>query len=169
MRKIDDKILLEMIDGGAMQTECAERFAVTPAAVCRRLKRLRPPPLPEAVTKLTDKQAKFAVLVASGETLTQAAFDSYECGDRLAAKSIGAKLNQNPEVREAIDVLLKETGLTRRHLFTRLRQHTDHDDPAVSLRAVDMGLRLTDSYPATKSVNLNLNADVCPVDLERYR
>ena len=77
-------------------------------------------------------------------------------------------LAKDVDVREAIDVLMQETGLTRRHLISRLKQHTDHDDPAVSLRAVDMGLKLTDSYPATKNVNLNANMDITPVDLTRY-
>ena len=93
----------------------------------------------------------------------------FECTSRDSAKSIGVKLVQNVDVKEAIDVLMEETGLTRRHLITRLKDHTDHDDPAVSLRAVDMGLKLTDSYPAAKSVHLNIECHDKPIDLEMFR
>jgi hypothetical protein len=45
----------------------------------------------------------------------------------------------------------------------------EHNDPTVSLRALDMGFKLADDYPATKSMNLNVNADILhPVDLSKY-
>jgi len=58
------------------------------------------------------------------------------------------------DVKKAIDVLMLETGLTRRHLITRLK---DHHDPVVSLKAVYMGLKLTDSYPAPTDALMDID------------
>jgi predicted transcriptional regulator len=44
-RKIDDTQLLEMLKEGKLQKDIAEHFGVSPAAVCKRLKRLLPQPV----------------------------------------------------------------------------------------------------------------------------
>jgi hypothetical protein len=40
LRKIDDNVLLQMVEKGIQQKEIAEHFKCSPAAVCKRLKRL---------------------------------------------------------------------------------------------------------------------------------
>ena len=168
MKRINDRQLLEMIDAGKQQQECAAFFGVSGAAVCKRLKRLRPGPRTAVLDKLTEKEERFALAVAGGCTVTDAALQSFDCTSRDSAKTIGHRLAKDADIQEAISVLMAETGLTRRHLITRLKQHTDHDDPAVSLKAVDMGLKLTDSYPTQKRMNIEFQVAVAPVTLERY-
>jgi len=59
--------------------------------------------------------------------------------------------------------------LSRSHLITRLKQHVDCADAQVSIRSVETGLKLFDAFPANMNLNLNVLADVCPVDLSMYQ
>jgi hypothetical protein len=64
--------------------------------------------------------------------------------------------------------VLETEGLTRRYLIRKLKCHVDSQDPQASIRAVDMGLKLHDAYPASKTKNLNVNVDVTPADVSRW-
>lgn len=166
VKKINDTLLLQMADEGKEQKEIAAFFGVSPAAVCKRLKRLTRPAVLE---KLTPKEERFVMEIVKGENQTQAALKAFSVGSLESAKSIGHRLMKDPDIVEAITAVMDSEGLDRRYLVKKLKTHVDAPDPSISLRAVDMGLKLHDSYPATKNLNINANLDISPVDLEKYR
>jgi hypothetical protein len=148
MRKIDDNLLLQMIKQGKLQKEIAEHFKVSPVAVCKRLKRLLPPP--KSLENLTEKEKRFALAVAGGKTATQAALNSFEVSSMNSAKVIGSQLMAKPEVKIAVDELMEYHGLTRSYRVNKIKQHVDHADPSVSLKALDMSFKLDGSYAPEK-------------------
>lgn len=169
MKIIHDRVLLEMSDRGEQGKVIAEHFGVTPAAVCKRLQQLRKHQTHAAVLeKLTHKEQKFAIAIAEGKSRTDAAMTAFDVSSRDSAKTIGHRLGKDADIQMAISTLMESEGLTRQHLVKRLKDHVDGDDPAVSLRAVDTGFKLFDSYPATRNVNLNGNVDLSPVDLSKW-
>jgi predicted transcriptional regulator len=146
-RKIDDDVLLEMLNQGKMQKEIAEHFGVTPVAVCKRVKRLLPSP--ESVLdkhKLTDKEKAFCIEKAKGKTNTQAALASFECSTMKTAKSVGSELMQKPEIQMTIEELMNSKGLTKGYRIGRIKEHADSRDPNVSLKAIDMANRIDNLY-----------------------
>jgi predicted transcriptional regulator len=132
-RKIDDELLLDMISRGKEQKEAAAYFHVSPAAVCKRLKRLSRPSPEDVLDKynLTDKQKSFCIEKAKGKTNTQAALAVYATNSTQTAKSIGSELMQRAEIRESIEALLDSEGVTKRYRVKRVKYLIDHKDPAI--------------------------------------
>lgn len=167
MRKIDDQKLLKLHAEGVEGKAIAERFGVSPAAVSKRLKRLTRPPVFDT---LTGKEERFVMEIAAGKNQTQAAMSAFNVGSLDSAKTIGSRLMKDADIQEAVTVMMDKMGLDRGYLIGKLKGHVDNAvDPSVSLRAVDMGLKLHDAYPATKNMNLNVNVDCDPVDLALFR
>jgi hypothetical protein len=169
-KKIDDTGLLTMFKEGKLQKEIATHFGVSPVAVCKRLKRLLP--VPESVFDkfdLTEKEKAFCIEKAKGRNNTQAALASYEAGSLQSAKVIGSQLMDKPEIQQSIIELMDSCGLTRNYRIKKLKQHIDHVDPQASLRALDMSFKLDNSYPPTKSINVNMDVDINPVDLSKFK
>jgi len=152
MRKIDDELMLKMIEEGKTQKEIATYFDVSPAAVCKRLKRF--PPLPESLEKLTEKQKKFALEVAGGKTKTQAALSAYEVSSMENAKSMGKELMKKPDIQTAVAEIMQTVGLNRTYRVRRLKNHVDSRDPGVSLKALDQSWKLDGAYIDNHNVNL---------------
>jgi len=152
MKKIDDVVMLKMIEEGKSQKEVAEYFGVSPAAVCKRLKKY--PRLPESLEKLTAKEQNFALEVAAGKTQTQAALASFECGSMDSAKSLGGKLMKKPDIQTAVAEIMQVEGLTRTYRVRRLKQHVDNIDPNVSLKALDQTFKLDGAYINNHNINL---------------
>jgi len=44
MKKIDDEVMLRPLEAGKQQKKIAAHFGVSPAAICKRVKRLLPKP-----------------------------------------------------------------------------------------------------------------------------
>lgn len=167
-KKIDDTLMLQMLQEGKSQKAIAQFFGCSPVAVSNRLKRLLPPP--QSLEALTEKEQRFAIEVAKGKTQTQAALSSYEVSSMESAKVIGSQLMAKPAVKLAIEDLLEHIGLSRTYRVQKLRQHVDNADPNVSLKALDMTFKLDDSYSPSKNVNMNVNPELyIPVDLSKYR
>ncbi|MBT9165316.1 MAG: hypothetical protein DDT23_01333 [candidate division WS2 bacterium] len=145
-KKIDDNLLLELHKQGLNQKQIAERLGVSNVAIHKRLRHLCPPPLPESFEALTEPQKKFAIEVAKGETATNAALKSYEVTSRESAKVIGSNLMKHPQIREAVEDLMHEEGLTKRYRIRRLKQHVDSPDGFISLKALDMSFKLDGTY-----------------------
>lgn len=167
-KKIDDDKLLEMLQQGMQQKEIAQIMEVSAPAICQRLKRLLPPP--DSLKKLTEKERRFVLEKVKGKkTNTEAALLSYEVGSRESAKVIGSQLMDKPEIRKAIDDLMELKGYGREFRVEKLGQHMNNRDPNVSLKALDIGFKLANDYPPQRSINLNANLDITPVDVEKYR
>lgn len=169
MKKIIDSTLLEMSERGDQQKEIALFFGVSEAAISKRLKRLRKQKETAAVmANLTEKQQVFVSEICSGKNQTESALSAFDCLPD-SASAIATTLMRNEMVQTAIHVIMEENGLSRSHLINSLRRHVDGGDNQVSLRAVDMGLKLHGAYPAAITKNLNVNVGVRPVDLSRYQ
>lgn len=166
MKRVNDKELLDMLASGIPQKEIAAHFGVSPPYIAKRKKQLQ---IPAPLAVLTPKEKRFVEEIATGASQTQAALTAFDVSSRDSAKALGCTLMKNPEIQEAITFVLESEGLSRRSLVRKLKTHVDAPDPSVSLKAVDMGLKLHDAYPATKSMNINANIDIAPVDLEKYR
>lgn len=144
-RKTDDNVILQMLREGKTQKEVAEHFGVSPAAICKRVKKLLGKK-PESFERLTERQQKFALAIAEGKTQTQAALDSHECSSLDSAKSMGYQLMQKPDIQIAVAELMQEEGLTRRYRVQKLKGHIDHPDPNVSLKGLDQSWKLDGAY-----------------------
>lgn len=169
MGKIVIAELIRMTDEGTPQKDIAAYFGVSGPAVSKALSKLRPTSArPAILDKLTAKEEHFVMEIASGSNQQQAALQAFECSSLDSAKSIGSRLAKDPEIAEAIIAVMESEGLSKRRLVQRLRDHVDGADAQVSIRGVEMGLKLHDSFPIQKKANLNLNIDTCPVDLSAY-
>jgi hypothetical protein len=151
-RKIDDNILLDQVKAGVKQKEIAKFFKVSPVAVCKRLKRLIPPP---NLDHLTDKRRAFVVKVSQGNSATSAAMQTFACKDRKSGKVLGSQLMKEPEINEGIKAVMDYWGLTRSYRVQRLKGHVDHRDPNISLKALDQSWRL-DGY-VEKHLNVGID------------
>lgn len=171
MKKINDTELLEMADRGDQQNIIAQHFGVSEAAVSKRLKRLRQQSAHAAVLdNLTAKEQRFVAEICSGTSQTQSAVAAFDVGSIDSAKSIGNRLMKDPDISRAIASIMEEQGLSRSHLIKRLKHHVDSGDAQASVRSIEMGLKLHDSFPAAKTKNLNVNANyVDSIDLSAYR
>jgi len=144
MRKTNDGVILQMLDEGKSQKEIANFFNVSPAAICKRLKRIKP--LPESLEKLTDKEREFALQVAEGSNQTQAALASHDCSSLASAKSMGSQLMAKPDIQTAVAEIMQDEGLTRRYRVTKLKNHIDNTDPGISLKGLDQSWKLEGAY-----------------------
>ena len=144
-RKTDDTIILQMLEDGKQQKEIAEYFGVSPAAICKRIKRLLPP-APKTLEKLSPKEQKFAIAIAEGKTQTDAAMTSFDVTTRDSAKSIGSRLMKQVDIQIAVSEIMQKQGLTRGYRVHKLKQHIDNPDPTVSLRGLDQSWRLDAAY-----------------------
>lgn len=162
-KKIDDNRLLEMLKEGKMQKEIAEHFGCSPVAVCKRLKRLLPPP--ESVLDkygFTEQQKKFILEKAKGKTNTQAVIASYEVSSMQSAKVVGSQLMDKPEIKMALNELM-EFHLPQYYRIRKLRAHVDNQDPVISIKALDLSWKLDGSYAPEKYLNVNID----PVGLSK--
>lgn len=154
MRITDDDTILEMLKEGKTQKEIAAHFGVSPAAICKRVKRLLPPP--ESLQELTEKEQAFALAISKGMTQTDAAMTAFDVTTRSSAKSLGCTLMAKPDIQMAVAELMQQQGLTRTYRVQKLKQHVDNRDPNVSLKALDQSWKLEGAYTETH-VNLNIN------------
>lgn len=150
-RKIDDDVLLDMISQGREQKEAAAYFGVSPAAICKRLKRLQSGP--DAVLEkyhLTDKEKAFCIAKAQGKTNTEAALASYEAKSRETAKAIGSQLMGKENIKLAIGDLFDKHRLSMDDRVSVLSGHVYNRDPNISLKALDQTWKLDGSYAPDK-------------------
>jgi predicted transcriptional regulator len=167
-KKIDDEKLFEMLRQGMQQKEIAQIMGVSAPAICQRLRKLLPPP--ESLTNLTDKEKSFVLEKAKGRSNTQAVIASqYEVTSMQSAKVIGSQLMDKPEIRKAIDDLMEMKGVGREFRIEKLGQHMKNRDPNVSLKALDIGFKLANDYPAQRNINLNTDLSISPVDIDRWK
>ena len=145
-----------MHDEGKTGVEIAAHFGVSPAAICKRLKRLLPVREPESFGKLTDKEKKFVIAKVEGQSNTAAAMAAFDVATRESAKTMGHKLMQDADINLALSDLMAQEGIPRRHRVQRLREAIDHPDPNVSLKGLDQSWKLDGAY-TEKHINLNIS------------
>ena len=146
IRKTDDSIIVEMLKQGKLQKEIAKHFNVSPAAICKRVKRLQPIEEPSSFKDLSQKEKKFALEIADGKTQTDAAMNSFDVTTRDSAKSLGSELMAKNDIKVAVSELLQEEGLSKRTRVRKLKEHIENRDPNVSLKALDQTWKLDGAY-----------------------
>jgi hypothetical protein len=132
-RKINDTILLQMIEDGKQQIEIAQFFNCSGAAVCKRIKRILPHES-KALNKLSSKEQKSAIAISEGKTQTDAVMESYDVTTRDSGKSIGSRLMKRSDIQTAVSEIMQQEGLTRKYRVQKLKTHVDNRDPNVSLK-----------------------------------
>lgn len=167
IRKTDDAVILQMLREGRSQKSIAEHFDVSPAAICKRVKKLLVKK-PASFENLTEKEQKFALSISKGKTQTQAALDSHECSSLDSAKSMGYQLMQKPDIQTAVAELMQEEGLTRRYRVQKLKGHIDHPDPNVSLKGLDQSWKLEGAY-TEKHVHVHTTYEELAGDLREIQ
>ena len=147
-RKIDDVLLAEKHSEGLTQSALAELFGCSQVAISRRLKRMAPPP--SILTELTPKRAAFVKNVVSGMTPTNAALASHDCSTKDSGKSLSRKLMKDEEIRMSIDQLLEHIELDRSFRLRKLKQHCDHPDAGLSLKALELAMKVGRDFTPTE-------------------
>ncbi len=166
-RLVSDEQILNLHRQGLNQCEIGKALGVSNVAIHKRLKRIL---VMERLEKLTPKEQQFCLGVAEGKSRTQACMEAYDCSSRDSAKALQNTLSEKSEIQESIMAIMDLQGLTRTNLVKVLKKHIYNDtDPHVSLKGLDMGFKLSNSYPAQKNINLNLDVDIMPVDLSEFK
>ncbi|TSA09595.1 MAG: helix-turn-helix domain-containing protein, partial [Deltaproteobacteria bacterium] len=88
MRKINDAELMQMIESGMQQKDCAAHFGVSPSAVNQRVQKLKADAPPESFENLTDKEKAFVLAKVEGKTNMEAAKSAYDVTTNQSAKSM---------------------------------------------------------------------------------
>ena len=156
MRKTNDNIILKMLEEGHTQKQIAEHFDVSPAAICKRVKRLEA--YPHGIKGLSPKEQRFVMSIAEGKSQTQSAIDAYEVSSVASAKALGSQLMSKPKIGAAVAEWMDYHGLDKSYRVLKLRKHVDNRDPNVSLKALDQSWRLNNSYSETVHVPINIEA-----------
>lgn len=160
MRKIDDKILLEMLKEGKQQKEIAQYFNVSPVAICKRIKRLCPPPETPNFNKLTPKEKKFVVEKVKGKSNIQAVISSHDVTTKESAKSMASQLLAKAEIQMSITELMEHCGIDKPYRIRRLKQIIDSSDLNIVHKGLDMSFKLDGSYAPDKHLGIIIYADV---------
>ena len=143
-RKINSGTLLKMLEDGHTQKECAVHFDVSPAAICKHVKRLSA--YPKTLKDLSPKEVRFAVSVAKGKSQTQSAIDAYEVSSMGSAKSLGSQLMKKPRVNAAISELMEYHGMGRSYRVQKLKEHLDSPDPVISLKSLEISYKADGTF-----------------------
>lgn len=170
MGKITDcNKFLEMLKEGKNQKEIASYFGVSPAAVCKKLKRLTPPPETPHFNQLTNKEKVFVIEKAKGKSNIQAVMQSHDVSSKESAKSMASQLMSKPEVQMAITELMEYHGIDKPYRIKRLKHIIDSPDLNIAHKGLDMSFRLDGSYAPEKHLNLDLAIEISPEELITLR
>lgn len=154
-RKVDDNILLEMLKEGKQQKEIAAHFNVSPVAICKRIKRLCPPPETPHFSELTLKEKKFVIEKVKGKSNIKAVMQSHDVTTKGSAKSLSSQLMAKPGIQMSITELMDYCGIDKPYRIGRLKQIIDSSDLNVCHKGLDMSFKLDGSYAPEKLISLN--------------
>ena len=164
MGKINLDAMQEMLKSGKSQADCARHFQVSEAAICKARKRLKAAEIPASMENLTEKQRVFVLNLAEGKNATESALAAYECASRDVAKTLGCRMQKDPDVTLALTDLMAQEAIPRRRRIQRLRDLIESADLSAVSRGLDMGFRLEGAY-APERVNIEVDHRQLVVDL----
>src|SRR5512136_2098684 len=118
-RIITDRVLIEAMEridkGEVTQKEVAESLGVSPSALNQRIKKLKSYAVPESFQHLTDKQKRFVLAKVEGKNNLEAVKTAYDITSDASGKSMGTMLMKDPDVELAIQDLMAQVGISKRH------------------------------------------------------
>lgn len=165
-RLTDDTTILRMLKEGKNQKEIAEHFNVSPAAICKRLKRLCPTPETPHFNELTDKEKVFVIEKTKGKSNIQAVMQSHDVTSRESAKSMSSQLMAKPEVQMALSELMDHCGIDKPYRIKRLKNIIDSSDLNIVHKGLDMSFKLDGSYAPEKHMNMGFNINISDEELK---
>jgi len=150
MGKINYDELQALLKNGKSQADCSRHFQVSQAAICKAVKRLKSAEVPQSLERLTHKEQVFVLNLAEGKSATESALVAYDCTSRDSAKTIGCRMQKEPDIREALSDLMAQEGIPRRRRIQRLRDLIESKDMTAASRGLDMSFKLDGSYAPEK-------------------
>lgn len=181
VQKFEDEDMIKLLREGMNKTEIAKVLGCTRQAIHKRIDLLGLKVIPpnkhitpeeilgESADKLTLQERNFAMDVATGSKPSVAARKNFPDLAPRTQQMKSSTLMRRPDVKEAIDTIMERAGMGRVKRVEKLVEHIRSKKEETSLKALDMSFKLTDEYPAQKTVKINVNMDWIPVDLNNYR
>ena len=164
MGRINIDELQVMLKSGRSQADCARHYQVSEAAISKAVKRLKAAEIPASMEALTDKQRVFVLNLAEGKNATESALAAYECASRDVAKTLGCRMQKDPDVTLALTDLMAQEAIPRRRRIQRLRDLIESKDLSAVSRGLDMSWKLEGAY-APERVNIEVDHRTLVVDL----
>ncbi len=161
--------ILKMLKEGKTQKEIAEHFNVSPAAICKRLKRLSPPPETPNFNGLTDKEKMFVIEKVKGKSNIQAVMASHDVTSKESAKSMASQLMSKPEIQLSITELMEHCGIDKPYRIRRLKNIIDSSDLNIAHKGLDMSFKLDGSYAPEKHMNYTISYSEIVEEMERLK
>ena len=154
---VETDTLLALADQGLGVREIARQTGISPAAVSKRLQRLRQSEPPESFSRLTPKQQRFVEELAAGKTQTDAAMIAFDCTSRTSAKALGCTLMKEEEINISLADLMASEGIPRRKRVQRLAQFIEGKDTAAAVRSLELSFKLDGSMTERIEVGVDSN------------
>ena len=167
-RLIDDTKMIGLYKQGKSLKDIGKELNVSSVAIHKRIKKLNLKHLPESLEKLTHKEKSFVLAVAEGQSRTSAVMQTFDVSSRESAKALQTTLMKDPEIRLAIDDLMEMKGIGREYRIEKLKQHLEHPDPVVSLKSLDMAMKIADDSGERRK-DIPEKVSFIKVDLTAYR
>ena len=166
MGKINQDEMSVMLKNGKSQAECSRHFAVSEAAICKAVKRLKAAVIPASMEALTDKQKAFVLNLAEGKNATESAMQAYDCASRDVAKVLGCRMAKEQDITTALADIMAQEGIPLRRRIQRVRDLIESADLSAASRGLDMSFKLDGAYAAEK-IQVQVDHVQLKVDLDK--
>lgn len=153
MGKIIVSEMLEMIEEGRTGVEMAAHFQVSPAAVCKAIAKHKPVTMPESFERLPEGKKRY-VVARQTMSKTDAAQQAYSC-ERTSARTLGAKLDRDPDVNVAMADLLHQSGAGRRVRMQRLTDVIFSPNLSEAARGIELASKICGDMGPEVEVNIS--------------
>lgn len=154
---VENDVLIKLSEQGLSGKEIAKRTSISPAAVSKRLARIRlqqhgPP---ESFSRLTAKQQRMVAEMATGKNQTDACMAAYDCVDRRSAKALAAKVMRDEDMHVALGDLLAQEGIGRRRRVQRMAELIESRDTSAACRMLELAAKMDGSLVERLEVGIN--------------
>lgn len=166
MGKVNQDQLQVMLKSGRSQADCSRHFNVSEAAICKAVKRMKAAEIPASMEVLTEKQRVFVLNLAEGKNATESALAAYECASRDVAKTLGCRMQKDPDVTLALADLMAQEAIPRRRRIQRLKDLIESADLSAVSRGLDMSWKLEGAY-APERVHVQVDHIQLQLDYEK--
>jgi hypothetical protein len=175
MNKINKSEMFELIEKNReMWTDraLAKRYGVSVVAIWKArtgTKSRKPEPKPKAKEYLKPDEITYVKNKKKYPDATHKQIGELSFPDVKRPMEKAMRISGHPMVVAALKDEMEIVGLTTQYRAEKLKEHCDSPEDSTSLKALDMSIKVAGEYAPKEAVNVNLNADITPVDLERFR
>jgi predicted transcriptional regulator len=144
---VENDVLIQLSEQGFSGKEIAAQTGISPAAVSKRLARIRlqQQEPPESFSRLTTKQQRMVAEMATGKNQTDACMTAYDCIDRRSAKALAAKVMRDEDMHVALGDLLAQEGIGRRRRVQRMAELIESRDTSAVCRMLELAAKMDGS------------------------